>query len=61
MPSLRNYLSAAGYRLVIHANRSIDAAQALAKELSTNGPESIALAADLCDERSIEQMIDQAH
>jgi pteridine reductase len=58
---IAHYLSAAGYRLVIHANRSIDKAQALAKELSTNGPESIALAADLCDERSIEQMIDRAN
>jgi pteridine reductase len=54
-------LAAAGYRLVIHANRSIDDARVLADELTALGPESIALAADLCDEHSIERMIGAAH
>jgi pteridine reductase len=58
---IARYLSSAGYRLVIHANRSIDQAQSLAEELSADGPESVALAADLCDEASLERMIEQAH
>jgi pteridine reductase len=54
-------LAAAGYRLVVHANRSIDEARHLAEELTASGSESIALAADLCDERSIERLIHEAH
>ncbi|MEX2141831.1 MAG: SDR family oxidoreductase [Pirellulales bacterium] len=54
-------LAAAGYRLVIHANRSMDDARRLAEELTALGQESIALPADLCDENSIERMIGEAH
>ena len=54
-------LAAAGYRLVIHANRSMDEARLLAEELTASGQESIALAADLCDENSIERMIGGAY
>lgn len=50
------HLAAAGHRLVIHANRSIDEARSLADELTALGHESTALAADLCDEGSIERM-----
>jgi pteridine reductase len=58
---IARHLAAAGYRLVIHANRSIDEARELAGELTSSGHESIALAADLCDERSIERLIGEAH
>jgi pteridine reductase len=54
-------LAAAGYRLVIHANRSIDDARRLAEELSALGQPSIALAADLCDEKTLERMVQDAH
>jgi pteridine reductase len=54
-------LAAAGYRLIIHANRSIDDARRLADELSEIGRQSIALAADLCDEESLERMILDGH
>jgi pteridine reductase len=54
-------LAAAGYRLVVHANRSIQDASTLAEQLTSPGQESIALAADLCDEDSIERMIGAAH
>lgn len=54
-------LAGAGYRIVIHANRSIDEARRLADEFTASGHESIALAADLCDETSIERMVTDAH
>jgi pteridine reductase len=54
-------LAVAGYRLVVHANRSIDDAQRLTAEFTRQGRESIALAADLCDEDSLERMIGDAH
>ena len=54
-------LAGAGYRIVIHANRSIDEARRLAGEFTASGHESIALAADLCDETSIERMVTDAH
>jgi pteridine reductase len=58
---IARHLADAGYRLAIHANRSIDEARLLAEELTASGHESIALAADLCDENSIERMIGAAH
>jgi pteridine reductase len=54
-------LAAAGYRLIIHANHSIDEARRLADELSGLGQPSIALAADLCDDQSLERMIREGH
>jgi pteridine reductase len=54
-------LATAGYRLIIHANRSIDEARRLAEELTALGHSSIALAADLCDEPSLARMVDQGH
>jgi pteridine reductase len=54
-------LAVAGYRIVVHANRSIEEARLLAEELTALGQPSIALAADLCDELSLERMIAQAH
>jgi pteridine reductase len=54
-------LAGAGYRVVIHANRSIEEARRLAGEFTESGHDSIALAADLCDESSIEHMVTEAH
>ena len=42
------WLGKAGYRLAVHANRSIEEARALADELSRGGTESRARAAHLC-------------
>lgn len=57
---IARHLASAGYRLIIHANRSIDEAQVLADEFTAAGQESIALAADLCDDQSIERMFGEA-
>jgi pteridine reductase len=53
-------LSAHGYRTVLHANRSVEQAREVARELSSTGPESIAVAADLQEAAEITQMVDQA-
>jgi pteridine reductase len=58
---IARHLAAAGYRIVLHANRSIDDARNLAEEFTAAGAESIALGADLCDEPSLERMIGDAH
>ena len=54
-------LATRGYRLVIHANTSISAAQRLADELSSAGNESIAVTADVRDEQAIERAVREAH
>jgi pteridine reductase len=53
-------LATRGYRLAIHANRSLDAAQALVEELRTAGVEAAAFGADLRDENATRAMIDRA-
>lgn len=50
-------LAARGYRLAIHANRSLDEAERLARELETDAH---AFGADLCDEDATRGMIDTA-
>lgn len=51
-----------GYRLVIHANTSLEAATAFVAELAASGHEAIALQANLRDPAAIEQMVrDAAH
>jgi pteridine reductase len=50
-------LAASGYRLVIHANRSLAGAQRTAEELSAAGAEAIALTADLRDEQAVERLV----
>ena len=49
-------LSARGYRLVLHANQSIDRARTTAAELSRRGPAAMAVAAELADEGAIGAM-----
>ncbi len=53
-------LAARGYRLVVHARRSIEAARATAAELTAQGSESIAASADLADESSVAGMVEQS-
>ena len=54
-------LSGRGYRMVMHANRSIESARELAQTMSDAGPQAIALSADLTDERALAEMIRRAH
>lgn len=51
-------LSARGYRVALHANRSIAGAEATARELAQDGPEAFAIAGDASDEGAVQQMVD---
>jgi pteridine reductase len=53
-------LAGRGYRVAIHANTSLDRAQALVEELSHAGHEAAAFGADLRDEEATRAMIDRA-
>jgi pteridine reductase len=53
-------LAAAGYRVAIHANTSLDQADELASELKAVGHEAAAFGADLRDEDATRAMIDRA-
>ena len=55
------WLGKAGYRLAVHANRSIEEARALADELSRGGTESIALAANVSDEAAVKRVVEETH
>ena len=50
-------LAARGYRLAIHANRSIEAARQTAAELSQPGGEAIAVQAEISDEQAVARMV----
>ncbi len=50
-------LSARGYRLVIHANRSVDEARETATQLSARGSEVIAVAAEITDETAVRSLV----
>lgn len=50
-------LSARGYRLVIHANRSVDEARETASQLSARGNEAIAVAAETTDEVAVQSLV----
>jgi pteridine reductase len=54
-------LASAGYSVVIHANRSIAEAEALAAELTAAGSPSMALAADVRDEAAVRQAVEAVH
>jgi len=58
--SIVNALAERGYRLVLHANRSIADAERVAEEFSERGVPAIAVAADLRDEAAVRRMIDAA-
>ncbi|MEM9185475.1 MAG: SDR family oxidoreductase [Planctomycetota bacterium] len=53
-------LAQRGCRVAIHANTSLDAAQALAAEITDDGGEALALGADLRDEGATRAMVDRA-
>ena len=53
-------LAARGYRVAVHANRSLGEAQALVEELRAAGGEAAAFGADLRDEDAVRAMIDRA-
>jgi pteridine reductase len=50
-------LAARGYRLALHANASLEAAEKSARELSAQGCQAIAVAADLRDQAATRAMI----
>jgi pteridine reductase len=54
-------LASRGYRVAIHANRSLNEAQTLVAELAELGCEAAAFAAELRDEDDTRSMIDRAH
>lgn len=53
-------LAERGYRLVLHANASIDEAREVAEQLTGQGHVAIALAADLREETAVAEMVDAA-
>jgi pteridine reductase len=53
-------LASRGYRLIVHANTSIEEAEQFAAELAASGHEAHALQANLRDPAAIEQMVDDA-
>ncbi len=54
-------LAAGGYRVAIHANRSLDRAAELVDELAEAGHEAVAFGAELRDEEATRAMIDRAY
>ncbi len=54
-------LAQRGYRLALHANSSLAAAAAAASQLTSQGCESIAVAADLRDQRGTRDMVARVH
>lgn len=54
-------LAARGYRVAVHANTSIDAAEQTAEELRTAGAHAFAVQAELSDEAAVEQMVADVH
>ena len=54
-------LAAAGYRVAIHANQSLDRATELVDELAEAGHEAAAFGAELRDEDATRSMIDRAY
>jgi pteridine reductase len=57
--SIVRELAARGYRVGIHANKSLDRAQELVKELDKEGHETAAFGAELRDEDATRAMIDR--
>lgn len=51
-------LAAAGVHVIVHANRHLDRAQALAAQINTSGGQASALAFDLADEAGVQHAID---
>lgn len=58
--AIAQHLALLGYRLALHANRSVDEAQAFAQELTAAGTETLVVCGDLSDEATARRVIDQA-
>jgi pteridine reductase len=54
-------LAGAGYRVAIHANRSLAEAQQMADEFTAAGNSALAVVADVRDEAAVKKAIDQVH
>ena len=54
-------LAAAGYRLVLHANRSVLEARQTVEAYRSTGVEAIAVTADVRDEAAVERMVKDAY
>lgn len=52
-------LAEKGYTVLVHGNRSMDAANALAQELCEQGMDAHAVCCDLCDSAAVQQMCDE--
>jgi len=50
-----------GYRVAMHARRSVAQAEQTAEEIRREGGDALAVVADLCDETAARGMIDRAH
>jgi pteridine reductase len=59
--ALARALAAHGYRVALHAGRSLAEAEATAGELNRAGGEAIAVQADLADEAAIRAMVASVH
>lgn len=55
------HLAAEGYRIAVHANRSLAEAESFASALSGNGIEAKAFQADLSDNQAVEDLFDKVH
>jgi len=54
-------LASRGYRVALHANRSLDDAQATAEELHQQGSKAIAVQAEMTDEAALAKMVADVH
>jgi pteridine reductase len=59
--SVARHLADLGYRIVVHANQSMDQAEALVAEFTDRGIEALAYQADLSDELAVQDMFDKIH
>lgn len=58
--AIARHLASLGYRLALHANRSVDEAQEFALELKAAGTEAFVVSGDLSDEATARRVIDQS-
>ena len=54
-------LAGRGYRVAVHANTSVRAAEATARELDDTGSRVIAVVADLSDSHAVDEMVRRVH
>ncbi|MFV2068791.1 MAG: SDR family NAD(P)-dependent oxidoreductase [Pirellulales bacterium] len=59
--AVAGYLAKYGYRLAVHAHRSLDRASDLARRISDGGTEAVAVSADVSDQQQVESMVAEVH